>query len=100
MAETCTSNENCKIYNRTTETSSNQVESTIECVDKNYVHMVNKKFVFDFVPCEPKGACLGNNECGKGYEGSYHQCNEWFFLNKGDVINLDETKIRSCQTDR
>ena len=89
-------NEACKLYNRTTETSSNSFESSLECVDKEYPLMSNKQFVFDYVPCEPPEACLGNNECRIGYEGNLHSCNNWYAKNKqGD----DETSIRSCRSD-
>lgn len=82
----------------TASASSTNTKTFLKCVDKKFPHLINKQFVFDFVPCEPTNACLGNNECSKGYEGLYHMCNNWYASNK-KKDDESENSIRSCSSD-
>ena len=100
-AEECGAEPLCLLFNRASSNSSSstsvgEVSYVMECVDTAFPHLVDKAFVFDFVPCEPPSACLGNNECGKGYEGVFHMCNGWYSDNK---IGDNEISIRTCKTD-
>jgi hypothetical protein len=62
------------------------------CASAKHPNIFDKGFVFDFLPCEPSDACLGENECAEGYKGYQYACDAWY----------ESTGIgsRSCRTNR
>ena len=92
--ETSSDDVSCEWYNRTLTFKGGAAGWKEECVNKNYPHALDKRFVFDFVPCEPPNSCVGNNKCGPGYEGVLHMCNDWY--EKESTSNVE---IRSCSSD-
>ena len=58
-----------------------------------YPYAARPDACYDFVACEPKVACTGNNKCGAGYEYLYHQCQNW------EEAHYDACKIENVPSE-
>ncbi len=60
-----------------------------------HAYLVQREKIFDFVPCVPKDACSGSNECDIKYRFLQEQCKVWEAKNPS---SLNCTTNNDCRT--
>ena len=62
-----------------------------------YPYAVRPATCYDFVACEPRSACSGQNKCNHGYEYLFHQCRGWERRRNDACLVVDVNTVEDCR---
>jgi hypothetical protein len=64
-------------------------------VYEEFPNLVQSPTCYGIVACNPKDSCLGNNQCGEGYEYNKHRCVAW---NEANPDRMNCTSDDQCRS--